>query len=77
VFPVEAQMIAVARFSRAFETAMVMPRSLKLPVGFPASHLSQRSIPSRGPMRVALRSGVEPSPRETMGVAAVSGRRSR
>ena len=40
VLPVEAQMMASAPSSTAFETAMVMPRSLKLPVGFMPSNLA-------------------------------------
>jgi hypothetical protein len=77
VFPVEAQTTAAAPSSTAFDTATVIPRSLKLPVGFPPSHLSQSSTPSRSESRGARRSGVEPSPSETIGVAAVRGRRSR
>ena len=77
MFPVEAHTTAAAPSSTAFETATVMPRSLKLPVGFEPSHLSQSSTPSRSERRGAGRSGVEPSPSDTTGVSAVKGRRSR
>ncbi len=77
VLPVDAQMTASAPSSTAFETATVMPRSLYEPVGFDASHFSHSSTPSRSDRRGAGRSGVEPSPRETTGVEALTGRRSR
>ena len=77
MLPVEAQTTAVAPSSTAFDTATVIPRSLKLPVGFAASHLSQSSTPSRSESRGAGRRGVEPSPSETTGVASVRGKRSR
>ena len=38
VLPVDAQMIALEPSSLAFETAIVIPRSLKLPVGFEPSN---------------------------------------
>ena len=38
VLPVEAQTTARAPSSSAFPIAIVMPRSLKLPVGFAPSH---------------------------------------
>ena len=38
VFPVEAQITALAPASFAFVTAIVIPRSLKLPVGFEPSN---------------------------------------
>src|SRR5829696_1847949 len=47
VFPVDAQMIAFTPCSTARETATVMPRSLKEPVGFAPSTLSQTSQPVR------------------------------
>ena len=77
MFPVDAQTTAAAPSSTAFETATVMPRSLKLPVGFAPSHLSQSSTPSRSERRGARRRGVEPSPSDTTGVSSVKGRRSR
>ena len=39
VFPVDAQITALEPSSAAFDMAMVMPRSLKDPVGFDPSHL--------------------------------------
>jgi hypothetical protein len=77
VFPVEAQMTACAPSSSAFETATVMPRSLYEPVGFDASHLRKSSRSSRSERRGAARSGVDPSPSETTGVASLTGSRSR
>ena len=40
VFPVDAQMTAFAPASIAFEMAIVIPRSLKEPVGFIPSYLT-------------------------------------
>jgi hypothetical protein len=40
VFPVEAQMIALAPASTALVTAIVMPRSLKEPVGLSPSNFA-------------------------------------
>ena len=77
MFPVEAETTALAPSSSALDTATVIPRSLKLPVGLAPSHLSQSSQPVRSPSRLAGKSGVEPSPRLTIGVASVSGSRSR
>ena len=45
VFPVDAHTIPAAPSSTALETATVIPRSLKEPVGFAPSHLSHSSIP--------------------------------
>ena len=77
MFPVDAQITARAPSSSAFEIATVMPRSLKLPVGFAPSNLTKTSAPSRSEARGACRSGVEPSPSETTGVESLTGRRSR
>ena len=41
MLPVEAQMTALAPCSTAFDTAMVIPRSLNEPVGFMPSNLTQ------------------------------------
>ena len=46
VFPVDAQITALAPSSAALEIAMVMPRSLKEPVGLVPSNLIQTSLPS-------------------------------
>jgi hypothetical protein len=46
VFPVDAQITAVAPSSAAFEIAIVIPRSLKEPVGFKPSYLIQTLLPS-------------------------------
>ena len=77
MFPVEAQTSARAPSSTAFDTASVIPRSLKLPVGFAPSHLSQTDAPSRSESRGAGTSGVEPSPSDTTGVAGPTESRSR
>jgi hypothetical protein len=76
VFPVEAQMTASAPSSTAFDSASVMPRSLKLPVGFMPSSFAESWIPSRSESFGSGTSGVSPSPRETIGVRAVTGSRS-
>ena len=39
VFPVDAQIIALEPLSKAFVTAIVIPRSLKEPVGLSPSYL--------------------------------------
>jgi hypothetical protein len=77
VFPVDAHTTAVAPSSSALEIATVIPRSLKLPVGFAPSHLTYSSTPSPSDRRGAGRSGVDPSPSETTGVAGPIGSRSR
>ena len=77
VLPVEAQTTASTPSSSAFDNAIVIPRSLKEPVGFAPSHLSQTSLPRASDSRGAGSSGVEPSPREMIGVSFVSGSRSR
>ncbi len=68
VLPVEAQITAFAPASAAAEMAMVMPRSLKDPVGFAPSNLIHTSQPVM-PLNVrAFVSGVPPSPNVTTGV---------
>ena len=47
VLPVEAQITAFAPAGGRFEMAIVMPRSLKEPVGLTPSNLSQTSQPVR------------------------------
>src|SRR5262249_1034478 len=77
VLPVEAQMIDFAPCSLALATAMTMPRSLKEPVGFIPSNLSQSSShPSARASDGAAISGVSPSPSVSAGVAAVMGKSS-
>jgi len=54
----------------AIETAAVMPRALKLAVGFCASSLMKRRLrPCLAPRRGAGRRGVHPSPSVTMSAA--------
>src|SRR3954470_18669153 len=77
VLPVEAQMIAFDPSSTALDTAIVMPRSLKDPVGLAPSTLRWTSAPVRSESTGAGTSGVLPSCRVTTGVASVTGRRSR
>src|SRR5207302_3256743 len=74
VFPVEAQIRVVAPRSSALETATVMPRSLNEPVGFKPSHLMSTRQSIRSLNRGAKTSGVEPSPRLTIGVASLTGK---
>ena len=50
VFPVDAQMSALAPRSSAFDTATVMPRSLNEPVGFIPSFFTKTS--QSRPMRL-------------------------
>ena len=76
VFPVEAQITALAPSRTAAETAQVMPRSLNEPVGLAPSIFSQTSAPTRSDSRGASTSGVEPSPRDTMGSPGANGSRS-
>ena len=71
VLPVEAQMIASAPLPFAHDTASVMPRSLKLPVGFMPSNLRWVSMPIRSDRRGAWISGVEPSISDTIGMSAL------
>ena len=77
MLPVDAETTALAPSSTAMEMAMVMPRSLKLPVGLAPSTFSHTSAPTRSERRGAGSSGVPPSSRVTTGVFSVMGRRSR
>ena len=77
MLPVDAQITASAPRAFARETATVIPRSLKLPVGFAPSNFSSARTPSRSERRSASISGVEPSFRVTIGSPASSGNRSR
>src|SRR5439155_23662163 len=79
VFPVEAQMSAFVPCSIAFETATVIPRSLNDPVGLTPSFFTNTSQlrPTRSLSLGHRISGVLPSPSETTGVAAETGRNSR
>jgi hypothetical protein len=67
VLPVDAQMTASAPSDTAALTATVIPRSLKEPVGFAPSSLSQTSAPVSSDSRGAEISGVSPSPIVTSG----------
>ena len=63
--------------STALATAKNIPLSLKDPVGFNVSSLKYNSFnPSSGPKRLDLIKGVEPSPKDFLEVAAVTGRNS-
>src|SRR5436309_7076792 len=70
-------MIASAPRPWARETATVMPRSLKLPVGLVPSNLSHARAPIRSERRGTSISGVEPSFRVTTGSPCSSERCSR
>src|SRR5262249_21769100 len=61
----------------ARETATVMPRSLKLPVGFAPSSLRRTRAPTRSEIVGASTSGVEPSLSVTTGSPSSSGNRPR
>ena len=77
MLPVDAHTTALAPSSTAMEMAIVMPRSLKLPVGLAPSTFSQTSAPTRSERRGAGTSGVPPSSRVTTGVRSVIGRKAR
>ena len=77
MLPVEAQMTAFAPSSLARVMAMVMPRSLKDPVGLAPSTLRWTSQPVRSESTCAGTSGVPPSRSVTTGVVSVTGSRSR
>ena len=77
MLPVDAHTTALAPSSTAIEMAMVIPRSLKLPVGFTPSTLSQTSAPTRSERRGAGTSGVPPSSSVTTGVVSVRGKKRR
>ena len=53
MLPVDAHTTALAPSSTALEMAMVMPRSLKLPVGLAPSTFSHTSAPTRSERRGA------------------------
>ena len=77
VLPVLAQMTARAPRSAATEMAIVIPRSLKEPVGLAPSYFSHTSQPVVSLRVHAYTSGVPPSRRVTTGVDAETGSRSR
>src|SRR5437764_3110163 len=77
VLPVEAQTTALAPSSTALEMAMVMPRSLKEPVGLAPSYFSQTVAFRRSESRGAGSRGVPPSRRVTTGVASETSRKDR
>src|SRR6185503_18073562 len=74
VFPVEAHITQRAPCSAALEIAMVMPRSLKEPVGFNPSYLRWTSRPICSDRNSDRMSGVLPSHKETIGVLSDTGR---
>ena len=67
VFPVEAHPTTLAPSSLAWETPMVIPLSLKEPVGFSPSNLTKVfSTPSSAPRALVGYRGVPPSWIETL-----------
>ncbi len=76
VFPVDAHTTASASSSTAFVIATVMPRSLKLPVGFAPSHFRSTCEPIRSDRESAGISGVDPSPSEMTRAPGPTGSRS-
>src|SRR3989338_1516625 len=77
VLPVDAQMTTLAFFSAALEMAMVMPRSLKDPVGFKPSYFKKTCRPVRLDKSSDGIKGVLPSCSVTTGVFWETGRYSR
>ena len=77
VFPVDAQITALAPSSAAFEIAIVIPRSLNDPVGFAPSNFNQISLFKTLERFVAWISGVPPSRKVMIGVLLLTGSRSR
>src|SRR5215469_2239533 len=77
VFPVDAQMTALAPWAAATVIAVVIPRSLKEPVGLRPSTFRCTSQPVRADSTGAGSSGVPPSCRVTGVIPAVIGSRSR
>ena len=77
MLPVDAHTTALAPSSTAMEMAMVMPRSLKLPVGLAPSTFNHTSAPTCSERRAAGTRGVPPSSRVTTGVRSVIGRKAR
>ena len=67
MFPVDAHTTASAPSPTAADTATVIPRSLKEPVGLAPSSLSQTSAPLSSDRCGANTSGVSPSPMVTSG----------
>jgi hypothetical protein len=74
-----AQITALAPSSFALEIAIVIPRSLKLPVGFRPSNLTYTltSRPIRSESERAGIRGVLPSRRVIVGVFSLTGRKGR
>ena len=77
VLPVEAQTTACAPSALATEMAVVMPRSLKEPVGLLPSTFSHTSPPVTEQSHSDRTSGVPPSPSVTAGVPSGISSRSR
>src|ERR1700744_3163492 len=77
VFPVDAHNTARCPRARASVTAIVMPRSLKEPVGLRPSTLRWTVQPVFSERRVAAISGVPPSSRVTGVQSSPTGNRSR
>ena len=77
MLPVEAHTSASAPSRTAADTAQVIPRSLKEPVGLAPSIFSHTSAPTRADRRSASTCGVEPSPSVTTGSSGANGRLSR
>ena len=68
VLPVDAQTTASAPWPTATDSATVMPRSLKEPVGLSPSTFSQTSAPVRWESQADSTIGVPPSRRVIVGV---------
>ena len=77
VLPVDAQMTARAPASAALLMAMVIPRSLKDPVGLAPSYFNHTWHPVMSLMVQAYTRGVPPSRSVTTGVASLTGSQDR
>ena len=78
MFPVDAHITALAPSPTALETAMVMPRSLKEPVGFIPSYFKYTwSAPTSFARAGASIRGVPPSPSVIIGVLLSTSSRSK
>ena len=77
VFPVDAQITALAPSRTAADTAHVIPLSLNEPVGLAPSSFKRTVAPTSSESTGARSSGVEPSWRLTSGSPGSNGSRSR
>src|SRR5439155_26210822 len=77
VLSVEAQITALAPSRTAADTAHVMPRSLKDPVGLAPSSFRRTVAPTSSESTGATTTGVEPACKLTIGSPGANGKRPR